>query len=159
MAGSLQAHTAGGAQDAGDDASYVIAGTGTSNDGKKVAGTAAIGADGLPIAAPAGSDKAPFVNPAAGAVVALTVPAGTLSSGDNALAVASAVRHIWIENNSGSAIGYAMDAVASAGSRQIPAGSARILDEPCGTAIHIFVGGSTPYNGTVGSNVVVLAWA
>jgi hypothetical protein len=98
-------------------------------------------------------------NVAAGAVVALTTPSGTLSSGDNALAVTSAVRHIWIENNSGSAIGYAMDAVASAGSRQIPAGSARILDEPCATAIHIFVGGSTPYNGTVGSNVVVLAWA
>lgn len=95
----------------------------------------------------------------AGAPVALTVPSGTLSSGDNALAVASAVRHIWIENNSAAAINYAIDGAASAGTRQCPAGAARILDEPCATAVHIFVSGSTPYNGTAGSNVVVLAWA
>jgi hypothetical protein len=100
-----------------------------------------------------------LLNVAAGAAVALTTPSGTLSSGDNALAVSGAVRHIWIENNSGAAIGYAMDGAASAGSRQCPTGWARILDEPCSTAVHIFAAGSTPYNGTAGSNVVVLCWA
>jgi hypothetical protein len=49
MAGSLSAHTAGGAQDAGDEAVYVVSGTGTSNDGKRVRGVAAVDpATGLP---------------------------------------------------------------------------------------------------------------
>lgn len=99
------------------------------------------------------------VSASSGSAVALTVPSGTLTTGDNALAVPSAVRRIWIENNSGAAIGYEIDAAASAGSRKIPAGYGAILDESCSTAIHIFVAGSTPYNGTAGSNVVVRCWA
>lgn len=116
-------------------------------------------ANSLPVVLASNTDPVP-ANVCAGAVVALTTPSGTLTSGDNTLAVSSAVRHIWIENNSGAAIGYAMDAAASAGSRQCPAGGwARNLDEPCATAVHIFVSTSTPYNGTAGSNVVVLCWA
>jgi hypothetical protein len=103
--------------------------------------------------------KGIFARLGAGAVVALTTPSGTLSSGDNALAVSSAVRRVWIENRSGAVIGYAIDTAASAGSRQLGPGERAILDEACSTAIHIFGSTSTPYNGTAGSNVIILAWA
>lgn len=115
-------------------------------------------ANSLPVVLASNTDPVP-ANVSAGVAVALTTPSGTLTTGDNTLALSSAVRHIWIENNSGAVIGYAMDGAASAGSRQCPTGWARILDEPCSTAVHIFVAGSTPYNGTAGSNVVVLCWA
>lgn len=132
---------------------YRIDKPGDATDGKLVTGYALIDPT---TGAPADGGA---TTPAVSTPVALTVPSGTLAPGDNALAVVSACRHVWIENNSSAAINYAMDGAASAGSRLCPAAGVRILDEPCNTAVHLFVAGSTPYNGTAGSNVVVKCWA
>jgi hypothetical protein len=71
MAGSLSAHTAGGAQDAGDEATYTITGTGTSNDGKRVRGVAQVDpTTGLPGSPGGGGGGGGAVTVADGADVA-----------------------------------------------------------------------------------------
>jgi hypothetical protein len=111
-----------------------------------------VGADGSEVVSGA-------VDEYAGAQVALVAPpAGLTASVDTAFAFAQKVYHLWLQNNSAMPVGIEFVAAASAGSWQVPAGGALLLDVPVGV-VHLYSTAATAVNGTAAGNVVLKGWA
>lgn len=97
----------------------------------------------------------------AGPQVALSSPPATLTAGaDTPVTFSSQAKHVWVQNNSATAVGVEFDGVSSAGSLQIPGGMNAFarFDVPC-TVVHLFSSTATALNGTAGANIVLKGWS
>ncbi len=96
------------------------------------------------------------VNPSAGAEVALSAPPTALTANaDTLLTFASQVRHLRVQNKSGTRIYIKRDAPASLGSEAVyENGGAYGDDIPC-TVLHIYSTAPTNINGTTDNNIFV----
>jgi hypothetical protein len=67
------------------------------------------------------------------------------------------VHHVMLQNNSNFAIGWEIDAPASAGSPQLQPGQTVFLDVGC-LEVHIFTAQALPINGGATGNIVIRGW-
>jgi hypothetical protein len=89
------------------------------------------------------------------AAVALTSPPANLTAGaDTTLTFASAVKVVYVENNTGEDKNLAFDTAATAGSRKLLDGEAREYVVAC-TAVHVYGASASPVNGSAAGNLIV----
>ncbi len=86
-----------------------------------------------------------------------TAPTALTISTDTIYIFGYKVRHLLVQNNSGTAVGVGLDAIATAGSLQVAAGATLALDVPV-TSVHLFSAAATAVNGTSAANIVLMGW-